>query len=75
MEVADLADDPSVTVYCAGVGGSPDRLLTAGGRVLAVTGRGSSIAAACATLATIASVQIQQLQTLRAHTFREARQP
>jgi phosphoribosylamine--glycine ligase len=41
-----LVDDPTVTVFCAGVGGTPDRLVTAGGRVLAVTGRGSSIAAA-----------------------------
>jgi phosphoribosylamine--glycine ligase len=41
-----LADDPAVTVFCAGVGGAPDRLVTAGGRVLAVTGRGPSIAEA-----------------------------
>jgi phosphoribosylamine--glycine ligase len=38
-----LADDPAVDVFCAGVAGAPDRLLTAGGRVLAVTGRGPSI--------------------------------
>ena len=48
-EIAGLdivADDPAVTVFCAGVGGTPDRLVTAGGRVLAVTGRGPTIAAA-----------------------------
>jgi phosphoribosylamine--glycine ligase len=39
-----LTDDPDVTVFCAGVGGSPDHLLTAGGRVLAVTGQGPTIA-------------------------------
>jgi phosphoribosylamine--glycine ligase len=41
-----LTDEPDVTVFCAGVAGSPDRLVTAGGRVLAVTGQGSTIAAA-----------------------------
>ena len=41
-----LASDPAVTVFSAGVGGTPERLLTAGGRVLAVTGRGPSIAEA-----------------------------
>ena len=39
-----VADDPDVTVFCAGVSGTPDRLVTAGGRVLAVTGQGPSIA-------------------------------
>jgi phosphoribosylamine--glycine ligase len=35
---------PGVTVYCAGVGQRPDgRLVTAGGRVLAVTGTGATI--------------------------------
>jgi phosphoribosylamine--glycine ligase len=33
-----------VTVYCAGVAAAPDgRLVTAGGRVLAVTGTGASL--------------------------------
>jgi phosphoribosylamine--glycine ligase len=41
-----LAREPAVTVFCAGVGGAPNRLVTAGGRVLAVTGRGPSIAEA-----------------------------
>jgi phosphoribosylamine--glycine ligase len=47
--LAGLADDPAVTVFCAGVGGTADRLVTAGGRVLAVTGKGASIADARAT--------------------------
>ena len=44
--VEALSSDPAVTVFYAGVGGTPDRLTTAGGRVLAVTGRGPSIAEA-----------------------------
>ena len=44
--VEALSSDPGVTVFYAGVGGTPDRLTTAGGRVLAVTGRGPSIAEA-----------------------------
>ncbi len=35
-----------VTVFCAGTGGSPDQLTVNGGRVLAVTGSGTTIAAA-----------------------------
>jgi phosphoribosylamine--glycine ligase len=38
-----LVGNPAVELFCAGVGGTPDRLVTAGGRVLAVTGRGPSI--------------------------------
>jgi len=34
---------PGVSVYCAGVKASPQGLITAGGRVLAVTGQGASI--------------------------------
>ncbi len=34
---------PGVSVYCAGVKASPQGLITAGGRVLAVTGQGPSI--------------------------------
>jgi len=38
---------PGVTVYCAGVGAGADgSLVTAGGRVLAVTGRGADVAEA-----------------------------
>ena len=44
LEEANALDD--VTVFCAGVGGSEGRLTTAGGRVLAVTGQGPSVAAA-----------------------------
>lgn len=44
--LAALAADPVVSVFCAGVGGTPERPVTAGGRVLAVTGRGPSIAEA-----------------------------
>ncbi|MGD9795734.1 MAG: phosphoribosylamine--glycine ligase, partial [Acidimicrobiia bacterium] len=45
IEAAGAID--GVTVYCAGVGRSPDgSLVTAGGRVLTVTGTGSTIAAA-----------------------------
>ncbi len=34
---------PGISVYCAGVKASPQGLITAGGRVLAVTGQGPSI--------------------------------
>ncbi|MEL7206944.1 MAG: phosphoribosylamine--glycine ligase [Actinomycetota bacterium] len=44
--LADVAEDPDVAVFCAGVGGTPERLVTAGGRVLAVTGRGPTIESA-----------------------------
>jgi phosphoribosylamine--glycine ligase len=44
LEEANALND--VTVFCAGVGGSDGRLTTAGGRVLAVTGQGPSVAAA-----------------------------
>ncbi len=42
----DAATLDGVTVFCAGVGEADGRLTTAGGRVLAVTGRGADIAAA-----------------------------
>ncbi len=35
-----------VTVFCAGVAGGPDGLVTAGGRVLSVTGQGGTVAEA-----------------------------
>lgn len=43
----DAAEAAGATVFCAGVAGSEaDDLITAGGRVLAVTGRGPTVAAA-----------------------------
>jgi phosphoribosylamine--glycine ligase len=47
IEGMDKADATGATVFCAGVGGDEvGRLVTAGGRVLAVTGFGSSLDAA-----------------------------
>lgn len=40
---------PGVSVYCAGVAARGDQLVTAGGRVLAVTGRGTDLHGARAT--------------------------
>jgi phosphoribosylamine---glycine ligase len=43
--LAEAARVPGVEIFCAGVGEDPERrLVTAGGRVLAVTGRGRSLA-------------------------------
>lgn len=47
IEGIDAAEAAGATVFCAGVSADADgRLVTAGGRVLAVTGSGASIAAA-----------------------------
>ena len=40
------ARDPAVTLFCAGVAAKGNMLVTAGGRVLSVTGRGRDLAAA-----------------------------
>ena len=44
LEAASAVD--GVTVFAAGVTGERDRLVTAGGRVLAVTGQGPTVAEA-----------------------------
>ncbi|MEZ4596919.1 MAG: phosphoribosylglycinamide synthetase C domain-containing protein [Chloroflexota bacterium] len=63
MDGHDDARATGVLAFCAGVGGTIDRPMTAGGRVLTVVGRGRDLGAALeAAYAGVARVRFPGMQ-------------